>query len=167
MQNIVSASTTLDAWQRLRTSYQTADVVSLIRTRKLFFSHQMSEDEAIEDHVWTMQAYYDCLRDIDTRHATPFDWGMVLASSLPDTWENFVQTIDLDALYDPARTEAVAKSIRSKIPIPLPQRKPLSNRRRSRRSKATKAIAKTPGRHTHMLSHQGSVRLLRLTLGPL
>jgi len=62
-----------------------------------------------------MQAYYDRLRDIDIRHATPFDWGMVLATSLPDSWENFVQTIDLDTLYDPARTEAVAKNIRSKI----------------------------------------------------
>jgi len=92
MRNIVSATSALDAWQRLRTSYQTADVVSLIRTRK-----------------------YDRLRDIDVRHATPFDWGMVLASSLPDSWENFVQTIDLDALYDLARTEVVAKSIRSKI----------------------------------------------------
>jgi len=62
-----------------------------------------------------MQSYYDRLRDIDIRHTTPFDWGMVLATSLPDSWENFVQTIDLDTLYDPARTEAVAKSIRSKI----------------------------------------------------
>jgi len=98
MRNIVSAATALDAWQRLRTSYQTADVVSLVRMWKQF-----------------MQAYYDRLRDIDVRHATPFDWGMVLTTSLPDSWENFVQTIDLDALYDPARTEAVAKSIQSKI----------------------------------------------------
>jgi len=75
----------------------------------------MSEDESIEDHVRTMQAFYDRLRDIDVRHATPFNWGMVLASSLPDSWETFVQTIDLDTLYDPARTESVAKSICSKI----------------------------------------------------
>jgi len=122
MWNIVSATTALDAWQRLQSSYQTADVVSLIRMRKLFFSHQMSEDESIEDHVCTMQAYYDRLCDIDVRHATPFNWGMVLASSLPDSWENFVQTIDLDALYDPTRTEAVAKTIRSKITLSLQTR---------------------------------------------
>jgi len=90
MRNIISATTVLDAWQCLRTSYQTADVVS-------------------------MQTYYDRLCDIDPWHTTPFDWGMALASSLPDSWETFVQTIDLDPLYDLARTEIVAKAICSKI----------------------------------------------------
>jgi len=98
MRGIVSATTALDAWQRLCSSYQTADVVSLVRTRKLF-----------------MQTYYNRLRDIDVRHATPFDWGIALASSLPDSWEIFVQTLDLEALYNQTRTEAVAKTIQSKI----------------------------------------------------
>jgi len=61
MRNIVSATTALDTWQRLRSSYQTADVVSLVRTRKQFFSHQMSEDDTAEEHVHTMQGFYDRL----------------------------------------------------------------------------------------------------------
>jgi hypothetical protein len=60
-----------------------------------------------------MQEMYDHLQGIDTKYATTFDWAITLASSLPSSWDIFVQTLntELDKLGDPAKWEEVAKNI--------------------------------------------------------
>jgi len=117
MKHIQSAQSALEAWQRLHSLYQPTDIPTVIRIYYRFRSYRMLDGETVEEHLGEMQVMYDRLREINTEYATPLDWAVTLAASLPSSWDEFLPTLntDLKRLSIPAQREEVARAIQSKI----------------------------------------------------
>ncbi|CUA78310.1 Retrovirus-related Pol polyprotein from transposon TNT 1-94 [Rhizoctonia solani] len=116
--HVLSSSTAKEAWDRLVGLYEISDIVELVSIRRQYFSHRMAEDAKIEDHLKQMQEWFDCMQAIGPTYATSFDKAVTLPSSLPPSWDIFIQTLqsDLNDLNAPsADRAAIASRIERKI----------------------------------------------------
>ncbi|QRV97829.1 Copia-like polyprotein/retrotransposon [Ceratobasidium sp. AG-Ba] len=93
MTNILACETSSEVWNQLKQLYEVADIVAIIKLHQNFFSHRMLNETCIDDHVRTMRSWYDQLCAIDSNLATDFDWPIALITSLPLSWDVFIQTL--------------------------------------------------------------------------
>ena len=115
--NIAACATAEESWGRLNAMYEMNDLVALVSLRKALFSHQMAETTKIGEHISTMQQWYDDLRKMGLDYARPLDWSLALVSSLPKSWDVFVQTLqpEMKKLGDPALHDEVARFVTSAV----------------------------------------------------
>jgi hypothetical protein len=95
----------------------------------------MLEGEKIEDHLREMQKNIDLLRGIDTSLARPFDWMVALVTSLPESWDIFVQTLQADygqlKIGDNDINGKVANTVKAKIAAEGQQRESRINKEKA------------------------------------
>ncbi|EUC56036.1 Copia-like polyprotein/retrotransposon, partial [Rhizoctonia solani AG-3 Rhs1AP] len=116
--HVIACTTAKEVWDRLSGLYEITDIIELVSIRRLYFSHRMDESTKIEDHLKQMQEWHDKMRSIGTNYATNFDKAITLPSSLPPSWDIFVQTLqsDLNGLSTVGADQAsIANSIECKI----------------------------------------------------
>ena len=77
-------------------TFQVTGTVGLIDLRRKFFSHRMRDSEDIEAHIQKMRGWYQQMNDIAPDTCTEIDWITTLVASLPDSWDNFSQSVDFN-----------------------------------------------------------------------
>ncbi|QRV77133.1 Copia-like polyprotein/retrotransposon [Ceratobasidium sp. AG-Ba] len=116
MTNILACETSAEVWTQLKQLYEVSDIVAIIELRRNFFSHRMTDDTRIDNHVRTMRSWYDQLRAIDSNLATKFDWAIALIASLPLSWDVFIQTLrPLLTFKDKTKWSDMAKQVTSSV----------------------------------------------------
>lgn len=96
---ISDAETSNSAWTTLADMYQPKGPIGIVTARRKLFRAQCQDGEDISEHIKTMTRYRKELASLNSK-LTDDEFSITLLTSLPDSWDNFIQGIDTSSLSD-------------------------------------------------------------------
>lgn len=104
---IASATTSKGAWDTLKHTFEPQGAVAIVMTRRKLFRAVCDDVTPIEDHIRTLRGYQQELANLN--HAvSDEDFAVILITSLPESWNTFITSIDSSTLTG---TDASARII--------------------------------------------------------
>jgi len=98
---IAGATTSKEAWDTLKRMYETAGTISIIATRWKLFRTHCPEETNIKEHIRTLCGLRQQLAS-QGQVMLGSEFSTILLTSLPDSWDLFVFTIDKSTILDTA-----------------------------------------------------------------
>ena len=98
---IAGATTSKEAWDTLKRMYEAAGTISIIATHWKLFRTHCPEGANIEEHIHTLCGLCQQLAS-QGQAMLGSEFSTILLTSLPDSWDLFVSTIDKSAILDTA-----------------------------------------------------------------
>ena len=99
---VASATTAKEAWDTLKEMYQERGPIGIILVRRKLFQARCDESKSIETHIREMRGYQQELATLGEKLSEK-DFAITLLTSLPDTWDAFISTIDTTTLESASR----------------------------------------------------------------
>ena len=94
---VASATTAKEVWDTLKEMYQEHSPIGIILVRRKLFQARCDESKSIETHIREMRGYQQGLVTL-SKKLSEKDFAITLLTSLPDTWDAFISTIDTTTL---------------------------------------------------------------------
>ena len=92
---ISSVDTSKEAWDVLSDTYLPKGVISLVTARRKLFRAECAEGNDVPEHIRSMRALVDEIHAISGKAViSDDDFAITLLVSLPESWNNFIQSID-------------------------------------------------------------------------
>jgi len=98
---IASATTAKGAWDALKRMYEPAGSTGIVTARRKLFRAHCPDGADIENHIRTLRGYQTELANLG-QALNPSDFSMTLLTSLPDSWNTFISSIDPASMSDTA-----------------------------------------------------------------
>lgn len=92
---IGGAKTAKDAWDTIQQTFQPKGIISQVLARRKFFRAECPEGADITEHIKTMRSLLDDIHTVsDSTVISDAEFAFTILSSLPESWNNFIQSID-------------------------------------------------------------------------
>jgi gag-polypeptide of LTR copia-type/Zinc knuckle len=96
---VASSTTSKEAWDTLKSLLETQGALGIVLAwRKLFWS-QCADRTPIEEHIRTLRSYQEELHNLGQK-IDGEEFSIILLTSLPESWDNYIASIDTTALKD-------------------------------------------------------------------
>ena len=99
---VASAKTAKAAWEALKNLLETQGALGIVLARRKLFRAQCEEGTSIEDHIRTLREYQEELHNLG-QELKDGEFAIVLLTSLPDSWNNYISSIDSTTLDDASK----------------------------------------------------------------
>lgn len=96
---ICDATTSSSAWTTLADMYLPNEAIGIVQARRKLFRAQCQEGEEISKHIRTMIHYRKELTSLGSKLSED-EFAITLLTSLPDSWDTFIQGVDTSSLTD-------------------------------------------------------------------
>lgn len=95
---IGGAKTAKEAWDTLQQTFQPKGIISQVTARRKFFRAECPEGGDIAEHIRHMRSLLDEIHTVsETTVISDAEFAITLLVSLPESWNNFIQSIDSTA----------------------------------------------------------------------
>lgn len=139
--HIEDAMTALEAWTTLQNTYRTGGILGMVGLRRSLYGTLCAEGSDISEHIRTLKMTKRELAYIGFP-VLDGDFSAVLLASLPGSWQSFIQTLDVNALFvAPPKTETLYAPKPAMSSDQLISRVMTEDRRQTARTDAETALA--------------------------
>ena len=96
---VASSTSAKDAWDTLESSLETQGAPGIVFAWRTLFRSQYTNETPIEEHIWTLCGYQEELHNLGQKIVGE-EFSIILLTSLPESWSNYITSIDTTALKD-------------------------------------------------------------------
>jgi gag-polypeptide of LTR copia-type len=96
---VASSAMSKEAWDALKGLLETQGVLRIILVQQKLFRSHCADDMPIEEHVRTLHSYQEELHNLGQK-IDGEEFSIILLTSLPESWNNYIVSIDTTALKD-------------------------------------------------------------------
>ena len=94
---VASAKSSKDAWDTLKGLLEAQGPLGIVLARRKLFRAKCDDGTSIEDHIRTLRVYQEELQNLGQK-IEDSEFSIILLTSLPDSWNNYISSIDSSAL---------------------------------------------------------------------
>jgi hypothetical protein len=98
---ITSSATSKEAWDTLSKTYQPKGAITIVLLRRKLMRALCQEGGDIEEHIRSLTSLRTRLASLNSPLTEP-EFCITLLTSLPDSWNSFIQGVDTSTLIDSA-----------------------------------------------------------------
>src|SRR5215471_13529890 len=92
---VSGAETSKEAWDGLKNVFEPHGPIAIVMVRRKLFRAQCEEGGNVEEHIRTLRGYQEELNILSPKNKiTEEDFSITLLTSLPDSWNPFIASID-------------------------------------------------------------------------
>ncbi|KZV99858.1 hypothetical protein EXIGLDRAFT_831224 [Exidia glandulosa HHB12029] len=102
---VQDASTAKEAWDTLAETFRPAGAIGIVTVRRKLYRAQCPEGGDIEEHLRRMREWNSELNSLGQKLADG-DFSLTILTSLPESWDSFIRSIDVEDLQGTALTPA-------------------------------------------------------------
>ena len=99
---VASAESAKDAWESLKAVLETQGALGIVLARRKLFRAECTEGTTIDDHIRTLRGYQEELHNLGQK-IDGEEFSIVFLTSLLESWDNYIASIDTTALKDSAK----------------------------------------------------------------
>ena len=96
---VASSTSAKDAWDTLKSLLETQGALGVVLARQKLFRSQCADGTPIEEHIRTLHGYQEELHNLGQKIVGE-EFSIILLTSLPESWNNYIASIDTTALKD-------------------------------------------------------------------
>src|SRR5271154_1045043 len=94
---IASVTVSKDAWDTLHSLLESQGPLGIVLARRKLFRAQCEEGTSVEEHIRILRGYQEDLMNLGQK-ISDSEFSIILLTSLPDTWNGYISSIDTSAL---------------------------------------------------------------------
>ena len=94
---IASSKSSKDAWDTLKGLLEAQGLLGIVLAFWKLFQANCGDGTSIEDHIRTLRVYQEELQN-HRQKIEDSEFSIILLTSLPDSWNNYISSIDSSAL---------------------------------------------------------------------
>ena len=94
---IASSKSSKEAWDSLKGLLEAQGPLGIVLARRKLFRAKCEDGTSIEDHIRTLRGYQEELHNLG-QQIEDEEFFIILLTSLPDSWNNYISSIDTSAL---------------------------------------------------------------------
>lgn len=102
---VQDASSAKEAWDTLAETFRPAGAIGIVTVRRKLYRAQCPDDGDIEAHLRQMREWNSELNALGQKLADA-DFSLTILTSLPESWDSFIRSIDVDDLQGTDLTPA-------------------------------------------------------------
>jgi transposase InsO family protein len=99
---VASSATSKEAWDGLKSLLETQGALGIVLARRKLFRSQCADETPIEEHLRTLRGYQEELHSLGQK-IDGEEFSIILLTSLPESWDNYIASIDTTALKDSSK----------------------------------------------------------------
>ena len=99
---VASAELAKDAWESLKAVLETQGALGIVLAWRKLFRAEYMEGTTINDHIRTLRGYQEELHNLGQKIDSE-EFSIVFLTSLLESWDNYIASIDTTALKDSAK----------------------------------------------------------------
>jgi gag-polypeptide of LTR copia-type len=96
---IMSLAMSKEVWDVLKGLLETQGVLRIVLAWQKLFRSQCADDMLIEEHIWILCSYQEELHNLRQK-INGKKFSIILLTSLPESWNNYIASIDTTVLKD-------------------------------------------------------------------
>jgi hypothetical protein len=94
---IASATSAKQAWTTLKELLEAQGPLGIVLARRKLFRARCEEGTSVEEHIRTLRSYQEELHSLG-EEINDSEFSIILLTSLPDSWNNYISSIDTTTL---------------------------------------------------------------------
>src|SRR5271154_6446536 len=94
---IANVTMSKDAWDTLHSLLESQGSLGIVLARRKLFRTQCEEGTSVEEHIRILRGYQEDLMNLGQK-ISDSEFSIILLTSLPDTWNGYISSIDTSAL---------------------------------------------------------------------
>src|SRR5271168_2346335 len=99
---VASLTSAREAWETLNSLLEAQGALGIILARRKLFRAQCAEGTTIEEHIRTLRSYQEELHNLGQK-IDGEEFSIILLSSLPESWNAYISSIDTTLLKEAPR----------------------------------------------------------------
>lgn len=99
---VASTTTAKQAWTTLKELLEAQGPLGIVLARRKLFRARCEEGTTIEEHIRTLRSYQEELQSLGEQ-IKDTEFSIILLTSLPDSWNNYISSIDTTTLDNAAK----------------------------------------------------------------
>ena len=99
---VASTTTAKQAWTTLKELLEAQGPLGIVLARRKLFQARCEEGTSIEEHIRTLRSYQEELQSLGEK-IKDTEFSIILLTSLPDSWNNYISSIDTTTLDNAAK----------------------------------------------------------------
>jgi hypothetical protein len=107
---VASAESAKDAWDSLKALLEAQGALGIVLARRKLFRAECAEGTMIEEHIRVLRGYKEELHNLGQK-IDGEEFSIVILTSLPDSWDNYIASIDTTALKDSSNSSHASWSM--------------------------------------------------------
>ena len=96
---VTSLTSMREAWDTLKSLLETQGALGIVLAWQKLFWSQCEDGTTIQEHIWTLCGYQEELHNLGQK-IDGEEFSIILLTSLPKNWNNYIASIDTMALKD-------------------------------------------------------------------
>ena len=96
---VASSTSAKEAWDTLKSLLETQGALGIVLARRKLFRSQCEDGTTIQEHIRTLRGYQEELHNLGQK-IDGEEFSIILLTSLPESWNNYIASIDTTALKD-------------------------------------------------------------------
>ena len=96
---VASSKSSEEAWDSLKGSLEAQGPLGMVLAQQKLFRAKCEDGTTIEDHIRTLRGYQEELHNLGQKIEDE-EFSIILLTSLPDSWNNYISSINTSALTD-------------------------------------------------------------------
>src|ERR1700679_3899606 len=99
---VASLTSAREAWETLNSLLEAQGALGIVLARQKLFRAQCAEGTTIEEHIRTLRSYQEELHNLEQK-TDGEEFSIILLSSLPESWNAYISSIDTTSLKEAPR----------------------------------------------------------------
>lgn len=99
---VASSKSAKDAWDTLKSLLEAQGALGIVLARRKLFRAKCEEGTTIEEHIRTLRSYQEELHNLGQKIEGE-EFSIILLSSLPESWDNYISSIDTTVLGESSK----------------------------------------------------------------
>src|ERR1700678_2434573 len=99
---VASLTSAREAWETLNSLLEAQGALGIVLARRKLFRAQCAEGTTIEEHIRTLHSYQEELHNLGQK-IDGEEFSIILLSSLPESWNTYISSIDTTSLKEAPR----------------------------------------------------------------
>jgi gag-polypeptide of LTR copia-type/Domain of unknown function (DUF4219) len=96
---VMSSTSAKEAWDTLKSLLETQGALGIVLVWQKLFWSQCADETPIDEHIWTLCSYREELHNLEQK-IDGEEFSIILLTSLPESWNNYIASTDTTALKD-------------------------------------------------------------------
>ena len=96
---VASSTSAKEAWDTLKSLLETQGALGIVLAWRKLFRSQCADGMPIDEHIRTLRGYQEELHNLGQK-IDGEEFSIILLTSLPENWNNYIASIDTTALKD-------------------------------------------------------------------
>jgi hypothetical protein len=99
---VTSSTSAKEVWDALNSLLEAQGALGIVLARRKLFWAQCAEGTTIEEHIRTLRSYQEELHNLGQK-IDGEEFSIILLSSLPESWNSYILSIDTTSLKEVPR----------------------------------------------------------------